>query len=110
MDGDDYEHAEVGAEKAKQRAESVPKLADDDAAADGGRDFGRDVVFDQSGASGVSPTCIKRGPKDEDVAPVLEQVGAIRVVRSEKLGGEGHESDGKQECQVNPGEADIGTA
>ena len=69
MDGDDYEHAEVGAEKAKQRAESVPKLADDDAATDGGRDFGRDVVFDQSGASGVSPTCIRRGAKDEDVAP-----------------------------------------
>lgn len=47
LDGDDYEHAEVGAEKAKQRAESVPKLADDDAVTDGGRDFGRDVVSER---------------------------------------------------------------
>jgi hypothetical protein len=47
LDGDDYEHAGVGAEKAKQRAESVPKLADDDAVTDGGRDFGRDVVSER---------------------------------------------------------------
>lgn len=32
------------------------------------------------------------------------------MIHPEKLGGERHESDGKQECQVNPGKANIGTA
>jgi hypothetical protein len=72
LNGDDDEHAEVGAEEAEDSAESVPGLSNDDAATDGGGNFGRDVVFDEAGAGGVAPTGVKHDAKDEDVAPVLE--------------------------------------
>jgi hypothetical protein len=90
--------------------EGIPRLTDDNAATDSSGQFGRDVVLDEAGAGGVTPAGVKHGAKDEPVAPVLEYGGVVGVVRSEKLGGKWHESDDKQERQVNPGEADVGTA
>ena len=70
LNKDDEGDAEIGAEHAEERAESVESLRDDDAAAHGGGEFGRDVVLKKARAKGVTPTGVDDRADQEDVEPV----------------------------------------
>jgi len=83
-------------------------LGDDDAADDSGVDFGREIVGEEMGAGGVTPTPIKCESEEENVAPIGEQRGAVVDEFGEKRCGKWSETYGAEEADVDPSEIAVG--
>ena len=100
----------VGVEEAERGAGGVEGLRDDDAADYCGMDFWRDFVGEKVGAGGVAPAPVERQAKEEDVAPVDQERGAVVDEFGEQGCGEGRERDGAEEGDVDPGEIAVGAS
>jgi len=108
LDDEDEADAPVGADDAEGGSEGVEALGEDDAAAEGAADLEGNVVFEEVVAGGVAPTDVEEESGEEDVKPVDEEGGAVDDELGQQLGREGHEGDGGEEGDVNPGEVAIG--
>jgi len=82
----DEADAPVGVDHREKSAESIKRLGDDDAAADGGRDVGRHVLFGQPRPDGISPASIERGPQKQDVALIEDQSETVVDESSQQRG------------------------
>ena len=96
------------ADEAECGAGGVERLGDDDAADDGGMDFGWSVVGEEMVASGVAPAPVEDEAKEQDVEPIDEKRDAVVNVFGEQRGGERGEADGAEEGDVNPGKIAVG--
>lgn len=107
LNKNDEGDAEIGAEHAEERAESVEGLRDDDTAAHGGGKFGWDVVLEEACAKGITPTGVDDRADQEDVEPVDEQRRPIADEHGEEFSGERQERYRGQERDMNPREIAV---
>lgn len=110
LDQDDEGDAVVQVEEAKERAKSAEGLACENAAADGGRDVSGDVLTKQLVAGGTAPAEVEDQAEKENVGPVSDEGGAVLDELREQAGGKGHQGNGEEKSEVNPGEVTVGTA
>ena len=108
LDEDYRGYAVVGVDYAECRTCGVEGLGDDEAADDGGVNFGRDVIAEEMGAGGVVPAPVYEKAEKDDVAPINEEGSAVADEFGQKGCGEGCKADNAEKTDVNPGEIAIG--
>src|SRR5438552_17698613 len=74
---DDEHDAQVRADDAKQRAKSIERLCDDDAAFDCGAHFSGGIVFQKPCAHRIPPTGEEHSAEKENIEPVHNKSSAI---------------------------------
>ena len=99
--------AVVRVEKAERGAAGIEQLRDDDAADNGGMNFGGDVGREKAAPGCVAPAPIECESEQQNIGPVDQQRYPIVNELGQKRSGKGNQTDRAQERDVNPGEVAV---
>src|SRR5438552_688953 len=105
---DDKGDAPEWVDEAEQRAERVERLSEDDAPLDHPRHQRSSVLVQKSVGFGIDPGDVHDHAEKEDVRPVRQEGEAESDELREKRRREGHQRDGREEREMEPGEIAIG--
>src|SRR5947208_1185853 len=105
---DDEGDAPEWVEEAEQRAERVERLSEDDAPLDHPRHQRSGVLVQDIVGFRIDPGDVHEHPEKEDVRPVRQEGEAESDELREKRRREGHQRDGREEREMEPGEIAIG--